>query len=300
MTADTPPTQAAILRDGRRLAFVERGDRGGFPIVHHHGMPGSRLQHEASDEHYRSRGIRLITSDRPGYGMSDAHPGATLADWPRDVADLMDWLEIRRFGVTALSGGGIFALACAALLPDRVTSVATTGCPAPMQIDGAFQGMRFLTRAGVWIAGELPWLLRAGAWTFGRFAERHPRFVFEWFNHGGPPADRRWISSPSFEGGAVADLQEALRNGPSGYVADLELLARPWAFSLADIRVPVELWHGDEDEVIPLRHGRYLAGHIAHATLHECPGEGHLVLWNHLDDILEAASAPAERMAFSR
>jgi pimeloyl-ACP methyl ester carboxylesterase len=297
---EQPPTQTALLRDGRRLAFVERGDPRGFPIVHHHGMPGSRLQHEASDEYYRLRGIRLITPDRPGYGMSDAHPGATLADWARDVSDLMDWLEIRRFGVTALSGGGIYALACAALLPDRVTAVATTGCPAPMQIDGAFRGMRFLTTAGVLIAGHVPWLLAAGAWAFGWVAERHPRFVYGLFNHGGPPADRRWISSPSFQGGAVEDLREALRNGPSGYVADLELLARPWPFSISGIRVPVELWHGDEDEVIPIGHGRYLAEHIPHATLHECPGEGHLVLWNHLDEVLEVAGAPAERMAFAR
>ena len=297
---DEPTTRVCVLRDGRRLAFVERGDPTGFPIVHHHGMPGSRLQHEAPDEYYRRLGIRLITPDRPGYGMSDVHRGATLADWPRDVADLLDWLEIRRFGVTALSGGGIYALACAALLPQRVTGVVTTGCPAPMQIDGAFGGMRFLTRAGVWIAGSAPWLLAAGAWAVGRIARRHPRFVYERFNHGGPPADRRWISSPSFEGGAIEDLQEALRNGPWGYVIDLEMLARPWGFSVDDIRVPVELWHGQDDDVIPIQHGRYLAARIPRATLHECPGEGHLVLWNHLHEVLEEASTPAERMAFAR
>jgi len=296
---EQPVTHLAVLRDGRRLAFVERGDPNGFPIVHHHGMPGSRLQHEAPDELYRYLGIRLITPDRPGYGLSDDHRGATLADWALDVADLMDRLEIRRFGVTALSGGGIFALACAALLPDRVTGAVTTGCPAPMQIEGAFRGMRFMTRAGVWIAGRMPWLLRAGAWAFGWFAERYPRFVYEWFNQGGPPADRRWISSPSFEGGAVDDLREALRNGPSGYVTDLELLSRPWGFPLEGIRVPVRLWHGGEDSVIPPAHGRYLAAHIPGATLHECPGEGHLVLWNHPDEVMAEAAAPAERMALA-
>jgi len=293
-------TQIAVLRGGRRLAFVERGDPRGFPIVHHHGMPGSRLQHEARDEYYRFLGIRLITPDRPGYGMSDPHPGAPLADWPLDVADLMDWLEIPRFGVTALSGGGIYALACAALLPDRVTGVVTTGCPAPMQIEGASRGMRFLTRAGVWIAGRVPWLLAAGAWAFGWFAESHPRFVYGLFNQAGPPADRRWISSPSFQGGAVEDLQEALRNGPSGYIADLELLARPWPFSIESIRVPVDLWHGQEDDVIPIQHSRFLAARIPGATLHECPGEGHLVLWNHLREVLEEARTPVDRLAFAR
>lgn len=290
-----PPTRLAVMRDGRRLAYVERGDPDGSPVLHHHGMPGSRLQHEADDALYRSQGVRLITPDRPGYGLSDARPDARLTDWPEDVADLMDHLGVHRFGVTALSGGGIYALACAAGLPDQVSDVAVTGCPAPMQIEGAFRGMRFMTRAGVYLGAHALWMIKAGAWAVGRFAENHPRFVYERFNQDVPPADRRWMSTPSFEGGAIEDLREALRNGPRGYVKDIELLATPWGFDPQAIRVPVQLWHGDADAVIPLAHSRHLASRIPGAVLHVCPGEGHLLLWGHLEEVLLEVTATLRR-----
>jgi pimeloyl-ACP methyl ester carboxylesterase len=159
-----------------------------------------------------------------------------------------------------------------------------------MDIDGAFQGMRFLTVAGVWLAGHLPWLLESGAWLFGGFVRGHPRFIYERFNQDVPPADQRWILSPSFAGGAIADLREALRHGPDGYVADLEVLARPWGFAVDDITVPVHLWHGADDRVIPIQHGEYLASHIPHASFHLCEGEGHLVLWNHLEAVFSDAT----------
>jgi pimeloyl-ACP methyl ester carboxylesterase len=290
MAFDQKTARIVTLGDGRRLAYMERGRPDGFPILHHHGMPGSRLQHEAEPEFYEQLGVRVITPDRPGYGLSDPHPAGRLVDWPADVIELMDSLSIDRFGVTALSGGGIYALACAAVIPDRITDVVVTGCPAPMQIEGAFRGMRFMTRAGVWIAAHAPWLLETAANLASGFIRRHPRFVFEQFNRDVPTPDRRWLSMPSFEGGAIDDLREGLRHGAAGYAHDIELLARPWGFELARIRVPVDLWHGEADTVIPPRHSRYLASMIPGARLHLCPGEAHLLLWNHLQEVLLAAA----------
>ena len=285
-----PVTGFVTLGDGRRLAYLERGRPDGFPILHHHGMPGSRLQHEAEPEFYDRLGVRVITPDRPGYGLSDPHPAGGLVDWPADVAELMDRLDVGRFGITALSGGGIYALACAAALPDRLTDVVLAGCPAPMQIEGAYRGMRLMTRVGVWLAGRAPWLLEAVGGLLGGFISRYPRFVFEQFNRNIPSPDRRWLSMPSVVGGQIEDLREGLRRGTAGYVHDLELLARPWGFALEDIRVRVDLWHGEADEVIPPRHGRYLASAIPGARLHMCPGEAHLLLWNHLEEVLLAAA----------
>lgn len=287
----TEPTATFVtLRDGRRLAYMERGRPDGFPIVHHHGMPGSRLQHQAESEFYSLLGVRVITPDRPGYGQSDPNPTGRLIDWPADVVELMDSLGIARFGVTALSGGGIYALACAAALPDRLTDVVVTGCPAPMQIEGAYRGMRLMTRAGVWLAATAPGLLEAAGRLVGGFITRYPRFVFEQFNRDIPSPDRRWLSMPSVIGGQIEDLKEGLRRGTGGYVHDLELLARPWGFALEDIRVPVDLWSGEADTVIPPRHSLYLASAIPGARLHMCPGEAHLLLWNHLEEVLLAAA----------
>jgi pimeloyl-ACP methyl ester carboxylesterase len=160
---DRPATRFVRLNDGRQLAYTEVGDPDGMPILHQHGMPGSRLEHEAEPGFYRSLGVRVITPDRPGYGLSDFDPRRRLIDWPSDIAELADRLGLSRFGITGLSGGGIYALACAAAIPHRLTEVVVTGCPGPMQRPGALKDMRFMTRAGVLLGSRAPWLLEAGA-----------------------------------------------------------------------------------------------------------------------------------------
>lgn len=295
-------TQVMRLRDGRRLAYSELGDPDGLPIFHQHGMPGSRLEHEAEPEFYRSMGVRVITPDRPGYGLSDPHPHQPLLAWPSDIVELADSLHISRFGITGLSGGGIYALACAAAIPERLTEVVVTGCPAPMQREGALAGMRLMTRAGVWLGSHTPWLLDGAAAVASRLAHRYPHFFVRQANRDKPPADVRWLSIPSVSEGAANNLREALRAGAWGYVEDIRALARPWGFALEDIRVPVQLWHGSEDTVIPVHHSQYLASVIPAATLRICPGEAHMLMWNHLGEILMAAagmqSTPAPTRGF--
>ena len=285
---ELPPTDVIRLRDGRRLAYTDWGDRFGFPIIHQHGMPGSRFDHEADTELYRSLGMRIVTPDRPGYGLSDPHPNCRLLDWPADVAELADHLGIWRFGITALSGGGIYALACAAAIPDRLTNVIVTGCPAAMQRRGAFEGMRFATRAGVWLGAHAPWLVEAVATALSGTIRRHPGFFIDRSNQDKPASDLRWLSMGSVRSGEVRNLQEAFRQGGWGYARDLRLLARPWGFPPELIQVPVELWHGDQDTVIPMSSSQYLASAIPGATLRICPGEAHMLLWNHVTEILAA------------
>lgn len=232
----------------------------------------------------------MITPDRPGYGLSDPHPDSRLLDWPADVAALADRLGIRRFGITALSGGGIYALACAAAIPDRLTDVVVTGCPQPMQRAGARKGMRLATRAGVWLGAHAPWLVEAVASALSGSIRRHPGFFIDRSNGDKPESDLRWLSLGSVRAGEVRNLQEAFRQGGWGYAHDLRLLARPWGFATEQIRVPVQLWHGDEDTVIPLSSSRYLASAIPNARLRVCLGEGHMLLWNHLPEVLAAAA----------
>src|SRR5471030_2256385 len=169
-------THVIRLRDGRRLAYSEQGDPDGWPIFHQHGMPGSRFEREAEPDLYGSLGVRLITPDRPGYGLSDPHLHRPLLDWPSDIAELADSLGIRRFGITGLSGGGIYALACAAAIPDRLTDVVVTGCPGPMQRPGALADTRFLTHAGVWLGAHASWLLEAGATILSPMVRSFPGF----------------------------------------------------------------------------------------------------------------------------
>ena len=283
-------TRVIRLADGRRLAFSEFGDPSGAPIIHHHGMPGSRLDHQASLDLYRALGARVVVLDRPGYGLSDRHPKARLIDWPRDVAELADSIGLERFALTALSGGGIYALACAAAMPDRVTRVVVTGCPSPMDRPGARDQMRFMTRAGVWLGLHAPRLLAAGTGAIAGAVRHFPGFFIDEATRENSPDDRRWLRQALVKAGEEESMREAFRSGASGYVSDIRLLSRPWGFAPESISVPVQLWHGDEDTVIPLTHARYLAAVIPNSSLVVCLGEGHMVMWSHLEEIVSSAA----------
>ncbi len=279
-----------VLADGRQLAYAELGDPHGAPVIHHHGMPGSRLERLAESAFYASLGVRVITPDRPGYGRSEPHPGGTLTDWASDVAALADALDIGRFGVTGLSGGGLYALACAAAMPDRITGVAMSGCPAPMDREGSARGMRPLSRIGVALGREAPWALTSVTGLLSGTVRRFPGLFVQGALRDKPEPDRKWLSLRWVKIEAESSLAEAFRNGAAGYARDLRLLSRPWGFAPADVMLPVSLWHGDLDTVIPLHHALYLASTLRRATLRICHGEGHMVMWSHLTEILTTAA----------
>ena len=291
MDAQTPPRTGSLrLADGRRLAYAEWGGVDGVPVIHHHGMPGSRLDHAAPDGVYRLAGVRVITPDRPGYGLSDPLPHRAVLDWPADVVQLADHLGLDRFAVTGLSGGGLYALACAAAIPERLTEVVVVGCPAPLDRYEAMRGMRLENVLGLRLAGLAPWLFHAGAAMLAGSVRRHPDLFVAEGTHDQPPADRRWSTLPWVRADVVGNLREAFRQGALAYAQDIALLMRPWGFDLERVEPRVQLWHGDADRVIPLHHSRYLASVLPNATLQVCPGEGHMVLWNHVVEILGAAS----------
>lgn len=281
------------LTGGRHLAYAELGDPGGAPIIHHHGMPGSRLERLAESAFYGTMGVRVITPDRPGYGQSDPHPGGSLVDWASDVAELADALGIDRFGVTALSGGGLYALACAAAMPDRVTGIALSGCPAPMNREGAARGMRPMSRVGVALGRQAPWALTSATALLSGTIRRFPGLFVQGATRDKPAPDRKWLAVSWVKIEAESTLAEAFRKGAAGYARDVRLLSQPWGFAPADVTLPVSLWHGDLDTVIPLHHALYLASTLRHSTLRICHGEGHMVMWSHLAEILTTAAGRA-------
>jgi pimeloyl-ACP methyl ester carboxylesterase len=284
-----PRTRSVRLRDGRYLAFGEWGDPGGSPVIHCHGMPGSRLEHQAAATVYARLGVRVITPDRPGYGLSDPLPGRRLMDWTSDVAELADQLAIERFAITALSGGGAFALACAAAMPDRVTRVVTAGCPAPLHLRAFSQGLPIRLRLGLRLAARASWLLAGIGGAIALAVRRNPEFFVDHANRDNP-ADLRWLAIPSVRAEAAAMIQEAFRRGSQGYIDDVRAVALGWGFEAGQISMPVHLWHGGIDTVIPPSHAWYLASAIPNATLHLCPGEGHMLMWNHLRQMLVIAT----------
>lgn len=139
--------QSILLQDGRRLGLAEYGDPAGRAVLHFHGSAGSRLDRPAEEGILWERGIRFISVERPGHGLSDFQHNRRLVDWPRDVAQLADHLGLPAFYIEGWSAGGPHALACAWQMPDRIKAVALIASAAPMRREGAFDGLPLPNRA---------------------------------------------------------------------------------------------------------------------------------------------------------
>lgn len=268
--------RSIALGDGRRLAFVEHGDPAGPPVMLFHGVPGSRRSFDgAGAPAPDGRRLRAIAVDRPGIGGSDPLPGRTLLDWPRDVAALADALGIARFAVLGGSAGGVYALACAHALPDRVTRAAVVNTPAPMHWPGVWRGASRLSRAAWYGIGHVPGMARFVA-DSQRTTARHGHLFVRLLGLRMSPADRALLRDRSVRDQLTAHLRDAYRQGASGVARDLRLIASPWGFEPRDIAAPVWLWHGLGDRTVPPAMGRALAAALPRCTARFVDGEGHL------------------------
>lgn len=270
------------LRDGRTLAYAEYGRRRGSPAFYFHGTPGGLLEGRFLDEAARLHDVRVVAVDRPGYGESSLHAGRTIGGFADDVAELADALDIERFAVVGLSGGGPHAQACAARLPDRVTSaMIVSGAGSPeAALDGRRGVGRFFVKLGLWMAPFLAWL--TAMWV--AFWAPHMR---QWMMP--RSIDRAVMKRREAREAMCEETREALRPGGRAMSQDLALFARPWGFTPAEVGAsPVRLWHGDADKVVPVRVGRYFAREIPGCQATFVRGGGHLMIVDHAGEIMEA------------
>jgi pimeloyl-ACP methyl ester carboxylesterase len=262
----------------RRLGYAEFGPASGRPLIWFHGTPGARRQiAPQARELAHERGVRIVSVERPGIGESTPHVYGSLVDFAADMARLCDALGIERFGVAGLSGGGPYALACAHELPARVVAVAVLGGVAPVvgpdaAPGGASRLMRafapLLSRAHRPIGGALCGLVRV--------LEPLADQAVALFARQMPPGDQRIFEDPAMRHMFKEDLILGGRRNMQAICLDVALFARPWGFALADIAVPVHLWYGDGDIIVPAHHGEHLARLIPGARLTIRPDEGHL------------------------
>jgi pimeloyl-ACP methyl ester carboxylesterase len=265
---------------GRTLRVREDGDPGGVPLVVHHGTPGSRLLPRRSIADARERGIRLIGYDRPGYGGSDRHAGRAVADAAADVEAIADALGLDRLLTRGSSGGGPHALACAALLGDRVAAAATLAGAAPHDVDG----LDWLAGMGEDNVREFTAAL-AGPEALAPVVEGFAAEVLAAGPDDVVAALRSLLSPPDvavLTGEMAEDMVSSLHAGVGerrdGWVDDDLAFAKPWGFSLEEISVPVLLWQGRQDLMVPPAHGEWLAGRIAGVEPHLSDADGHLTL----------------------
>lgn len=215
------------LADGRVLAYIELGDPSGAPVMYFHGFPGSRLEGRLAADAARRRGLRLLAPDRPGFGASTWQPRRTLAGWAADAGSLADTLGIERFSVVGVSGGGPYALACAAGLPDRIGGVAVVAGLGPLMRPGATRGMGMLNRFVLGTAGRLPRLTRGLVGPLARAVRRYPERYLAHMLADAPAADRGVLADPDYRSLILASAAEALRHSGRGAAQELVLFARP-------------------------------------------------------------------------
>ena len=275
-----PPS--ITLPDGRVVAYLDGGDPAGYPVIGLHGTPGCRLNRLPDDSVYARTGVRYITTDRAGYGQSSRHRGRSVADEAADVRALADALGINRFAVVGGSGGGPHALACAALLGDRVERVACQSGLAPIGAGGMARD-EWLDGMSDEIAQELEWAeggeavleveLRAAQELMEERLVSDPSSIF---GAGLSAGDREVLARPEVIAAFTRIVAEQAAHGVGGSVDDTLAFHRPWGFDLGSIDVPVLLTYGWEDVSCPPGHGRWLARHLPTALVVEDETGGHL------------------------
>jgi pimeloyl-ACP methyl ester carboxylesterase len=266
------------LSDGRTLhCYDTREDESDAraAVFWHHGTPNVGSPPEPLFPAAAENGLRWVSYDRPAYGGSSPNPGRDIASAAADVAAIADMLGIGRFAVLGHSGGGPHALACGALLPERVIAVVSVSAPAPFDAQGLdwFAGW---SRSGV--AEQRAALAgRAALEAYLPSAEFDP----ETFTPGDQSAlEGRW----SWLAGVAG---QAMEQGDAGMVDDLLAGAQAWGFAPAGITVPVLVLHGTGDRMVPSAHGEWLAAHCPTAELRLAPGHGHIT-------VLDSAPAALE------
>jgi pimeloyl-ACP methyl ester carboxylesterase len=270
---------------GRTLAYAEWGDPDGIPVVFHHGTPGSRLDRHPDDAVYE--GFRILAADRPGYGGSDRDAGRTVASAAGDTAALANDLGIDTFAVLGVSGGGPHALACAALLPERVTRAAIIVGAAPSD-DPDFDflaGMAEINQKEFGAALQGRDAIEAELDPWVEAAATNPEAVIDEIAAQLPEYDQEVIGRPPVRAVVRDSLAESIRQGTAGWADDDLAFATGWGFSVEDVRVPVRLWQGELDVLVPRSHGQYLARKIPGARFELVPGAGHMLL-DHWPDVL--------------
>jgi pimeloyl-ACP methyl ester carboxylesterase len=288
--------------DGRRLEVEVSGDPQGAPVFLLHGTPGSRLGPAPRPMLLYHQRVRLITYDRPGYGRSDRLPGRQVAHVSKDVAAIADALGIERFAVVGRSGGGPHALACAALLPDRVTRVAVLVSLAPRDADGLdwFAGMAASNVHEYLQALAGPDQLAASLHKRSIAIRTDPRKLLTQLRWELTESDLRVVADAGIRTMLLRNYREALSVSADGWVDDALSFCTPWGFSLADISVPVLLWHGEQDVFSPVSHTRWLAERIpgGRAVLH--PRAAHFASLRVLPDVVTWLLGGRGRLAADR
>ena len=284
------------LNDGRRLAYTEWGAAAGRPVLYFHGTPGSRIW--CPDEAATlANDVRLILPARPGVGRSDPQERRTLADWTTDVLELADALDLAKFAVVGVSAGGPYAAACAALIPSRLTEVAVVSSQLlsrynweerPGIVDEWSPG----DRAEFELTSKDP--VAGAKLTATNFAplvaefERDPAVLYKDLEQA--EGDRWFFADPVLAETLNAYIRETWGQGIDAVAWELNIVYMPWGFRLADISLPIHIFHGSQDPWVTTADINFQTRTIPRSRLVVWADSGHLGFVKHWGEILTAVT----------
>ncbi|MGC4942759.1 alpha/beta fold hydrolase [Kribbella sp. DT2] len=258
----TPPKTHELTVDERTIQYCLYGEAGGVPVVSLHGTPGTRWERPDVVAAINDSGLRVLLPGRPGYG-SGRRPGRSVADIAYDVQALADAEGWDQFAVTGFSGGAPHALACAALLPERITFCSTVAGIGPLDdldldwANDARQGEEHLRKH----------LAHRGAEVIASLADQPVPAE-------GALAAAHHSAGAGDDNGRHQRLHASLIDGIDGWIDDDLALIRPWGFDLGAIEAPVSVWYGADDENSSIEHTEWLLANLPGAIGHEYDG-GH-------------------------
>lgn len=265
------------MRDGRHLDVASAGDSGPA-IVFHHGTPGLGLPYAPWVQAAREAGFRWIAASRSGYGNSARRQGRSVADDVDDVRDVLDHLGVAQFVAVGWSGGGPHALACGARLGGRCAGVVVLGGVAPYveataaRVDWmAGMSLGNVEEFGLALDGEAALRPALESWR-AETAQATGAQILDITGERGDGSERM----AEFADTVAATFRGGVGPGIDGWLDDDLAFVGDWGFALADVAVPVIVWHGDDDRMVPAGHGRFIADNVPDARRHLLAGEGHL------------------------
>lgn len=287
MTGDRN-NQTIILKDGRRLGFAEFGPSTTRAVFHFHGSASSRLERPSSENMLIQMGIRFITTDRPGHGLSDYQPDRHLIDWAQDIVQLADHLGILEFYVTGNSAGGPHAIACAHQLADRVIAGALISSMAPMSRPGAYEGMPLLNQILARAARQSRGATRVIRWIMRKMVMGDTERTTRQLMSSIPDSDKAALDTPQNVEIFVGSIYEGFRQGSLGIAEDDILVNREWGFELEKVKARMDIWHGKKDVNVPIHAGEFLSNSLPNARVNYLPYAGHFFLFGYWEKILSA------------
>jgi pimeloyl-ACP methyl ester carboxylesterase len=275
------------LSDGRSLRTWTSVRRGSLTLVYFPGTPAGVTPEQELVAAAEAAGLGLVSIARPGYPGSTRVPGRDVVSVVSDTTQLLEQLGGGDVVVLGWSGGGPHALAGAAQLPGCRAAASLAGIgPADTDLDldagMAAENVQELAAARAGEPTLRPYLEQAAV----ELTTLDAAALIEAMGELLPPADRVALTPARAEEFAASG-REALADGIDGWLDDDLAFVRPWGFSLPDIAVPVAVWQGDQDTMVPIAHGRWLAEHVPTARTHLPFGDGHMSAgYDHIGEIV--------------